>query len=93
MTAVATLKEVRYPELPSDSRDVVLISGAEMQSLPEYSMSVPTGAYVGKWWKRNLNARTRNTKPLWRACCYAPIPGIDPKVELHIHYCPVRYVE
>jgi hypothetical protein len=92
MTAVVdTLKEVRYPKLPSDSRDVVLISGAEMQSLPEYSLSNPTGVRIGKWWKRNIHAHDRRVKPLWRACCYAPTG--DTTGDALIHYCPVRYVE
>lgn len=83
------MNTVRYPALPSSSRTVVLITEAECESLGEYSMSVPTGVYVGKWWKRNLNVYKHGAKPLWRACCYGP--SDKPDVAL-IHFCPIQLV-
>jgi hypothetical protein len=37
----------------------VRLTWAELQALPEYSCSLPSGTYVGKRWKRNINAYAR----------------------------------
>lgn len=49
------------------------------ESLLEYSTSNPTGTFVGKVWKRDLNVFRKNgPDPDWRICEYVDHP--DPKL-------------
>lgn len=42
------------------------LSKAELDALPEYSMSVPTGTTIGKRWKRDNNVyRQHGSEPDW----------------------------
>lgn len=43
---------------------------ADFDLLPEYSATIPTGAYVGKMWKRRQPDR-------WLLCWYAPADKPD----------------
>ena len=47
----------------------------ELESMDEYSCSLPTGTTVGKIWKRNLTAFQRSQgrvlEPEWIVCMYA----------------------
>jgi hypothetical protein len=47
------LEEITFP------KRVVKLTRAELDSLPEYSCSLPTGATIGKQWKRNANAHRK----------------------------------
>ena len=64
--AAAELAEMMdyYNSLPSE-----LLSSRALQSLPEYSISTPTGAIAGKVWKRDLNfCRLFGPGPIWIIC-------------------------
>lgn len=50
----------------------------ELESMPEYSTTLPTGTTVGKLWKRNLNVHHRRAEPRWLVCMYGP--DSDPKM-------------
>jgi hypothetical protein len=43
---------------------LVGLTKKELDDLPEYSLSIPTGVFLGKKWKRNVNVGTKDG-PLW----------------------------
>jgi len=57
------------------------LTEAELEALPEYSTTVPTGTTIGKRWKRNLNWRS-DLPPRWVVGEYVadPEPGY---VQIH----------
>lgn len=79
--------EVRYPKLPLSNLDVVAITERELLDLPDYSMSVPTGVIIGKWWRRDANVYKRDALPHWLACCFGPGSREDTAA---IYFCKVR---
>lgn len=52
----------------------------QLDSLPEYSTSTPTGVYIGKIWKMNINCENRNgyrvpiNPPKWLICTFEEEP-------------------
>jgi len=48
-------------EIPS-SHKTVFMTRAELDRLPEYSMSIPTGATIGKRGRRNANVYERSPR-------------------------------
>jgi hypothetical protein len=62
------LQLLRYPALPKSIDDVVLIDEKALKNLPEYSQSIPTGVFAGKWWKRRQLTTPENSN--WKLCCY-----------------------
>lgn len=55
-----------------------VMSRAAFADLGEYSCTIPTGAYVGKRWRRDNNAFVRGAEPEWLLGEYVKDP--DPKV-------------
>lgn len=53
------------------------ISQKTLDSLPEYSMSLPSLTTIGKVWKRNLNVFEADQPPLWVICEYVEIGNPD----------------
>ncbi len=49
------------------------ISRKVFDSLPEYSISVPTGVFIGKVWKCDLNYNMTNHD--WVICEYVAVPN------------------
>jgi len=55
----------------------------ELDSLPEYSTTMPTGTTIGKFWKRNTNWMTHgggysapdSVNPKWVVCAYDENPN------------------
>jgi hypothetical protein len=63
------------------------LSAAEFNQLPDYSASLPTGAYPGKTWRRLDGAfdqafKARGGKPRWLIGRYDEIPGDASKVAI-----------
>lgn len=50
------------------------ITQKALNSLPEYSLSNPTGAFPGKVWKRALNPYEAEDKRIWVICEYVKHP-------------------
>lgn len=72
----------------------IFITVAQLNALPEYSRSVPTGVYPGKFWKREYTWRKKRGKKErkgWIICSYEEHP--DPKMrETHCkngYYVPL----
>lgn len=97
---MSQLKNTEVP--PNTSNDVweglpvLEVTEGYMNSLPEYSLTLPTGKIVGKRWKKNLNCgKSRNlkkmgggyesveVKPEWVICEYTEHP--NPEL-LYIQY-------
>jgi len=59
--------------------DVVLMSKAEFDALPEYSCSLPTGTTIGKTWRCNLVAYSMDgyQSPVWKMGEYVPHADTD----------------
>jgi hypothetical protein len=54
------------------------MSRKAFESLPEYSLSNPTGTIVGKVWRRDTNwHRTRGPEADWIVCEYVSHPNPD----------------
>lgn len=54
------------------------MSQAALDSLLDYSCSLPTATTIGKVWKRNLRFGTGDPEPLWMICEYAEKSPPDP---------------
>jgi len=52
----------------------VILTLAEFDALPEYSLSAPTGTFVGKRWKRRLWDEERRRWGGWLMGEYEPDP-------------------
>lgn len=50
----------------------------ELDSMPEYSTTLPTGTTVGKVWRADKNVNVRGASPEWVVAMY--IPDEDPKM-------------
>lgn len=55
--------------------DHALLTVEDFNALPEYSCSIPTGAFPGKMWRRHdgahdMSARARGHTPVWMLCWY-----------------------
>jgi hypothetical protein len=69
----------------SDKLPQEKISRKAFDSLPEYSMSNPTGAFPGNVWKRDLNwHRHHGADPNWIICEFVDHP--TDKTLLRIEY-------
>lgn len=66
------------------------IKQSTLDSLPEYSLSQPTGAWPGKVWKRNVRWG-QGGPPEWVICEYVESPG-DPNM-LRTEYRQPEIVE
>jgi hypothetical protein len=53
-----------------DDMETERITRASFEKLPEYSMSVPTGVFFGKVWRRNNKALIPDADPDWVICEY-----------------------
>lgn len=51
---------------------VALMDERTLKALPEYSATIPTGAYEGKMWKANKRFFHRDEQPIWVLCWYGP---------------------
>lgn len=60
--------------------DIAIMDQKTLDKLPEYSFSVPSGAYAGKMWKTELNTG-------WLLRWYEK--GLDPKT-ISINHRPIR---
>jgi len=58
------------------STNIVRFTTKAFDALLEYSCSLPTGVFIGKQWKRNLNFRT-NKPPKWLLGEYTEHPDPD----------------
>lgn len=68
---------------------VIRLTQSQLDGLPEYSCSIPTGTTIGKRWKRDVNAYPRgygpHPPPYWIVCEYAEHPT-DPENKVAIIY-------
>lgn len=77
-----------YAALP-----VVRMTKAEFDQLGEYSTSIPTGAYEGKRWKRNVYAVFRiHREVLWLQGQYLP-SLTHPATHLRVCWSRIEIVE
>lgn len=54
------------------------LTKAEFEALPEYSVTNPTGVYIGKRWRRHDGAHDpKCKKPVWLIGEYKPLFGRD----------------
>lgn len=60
--------------------DIAIMDRQTLTELPEYSASIPSGAYEGKMWRRQVRDQ-------WFLCWYAP--SDDPAM-LQINRRPIR---
>lgn len=75
------LAMLRFAQWP-----VVQMSQRELDNLPEYSASLPTGVRIGKRWKRDVHFRPgpRRHQPAWLLCEYT-VSALGPA------YCDIKY--
>jgi hypothetical protein len=62
----------RMPMRPC--RHTIRIFYWQLETMPEYSSSVPTGTTPFKLWKRNQNHRLPSLGPNWLVGQYYPVP-------------------
>jgi len=63
--------------------DIAIMDRSALQRLPEYSTTIPTGAYEGKMWRR------ANGPDKWFLCWYGP--SEDPDM-VSINSRPIRLI-
>lgn len=54
------------------------LTAAELNDLPEYSCSMPTGTTIGRMWKKDMYAYdpdNRHLSPTWVICQYVEHPN------------------
>ncbi len=64
-------------------RNEIRLYAWELESMPEYSLSLPTGQTPWKQWRRNVNVRRLEREPEWVVGQYVP--------SLHDGYVGIRW--
>ena len=79
MPELKTSSEIGYTRgMEKLDRIPVQLTRRELEKLPEYSCSLPTGTTIGKRWKRNVNPECRGAagmaidRGVWWLGEYAP---------------------
>lgn len=78
----------------SDAPAIIALTQRELDALPEYSCSTPTGTRIGKRWKRNKNAypALAGKPPEWWQGEYYELPESDPdKVVRGVEQIGIRW--
>lgn len=63
--------------------DIAIMDRSALNSLSEYSLSIPSGVYEGKMWKRK-------SRDGWQLCWYGPSDKPD---EVSINNRPIRLLQ
>lgn len=68
------IEQFIYWFLLNANSSCIELTQRELDNLPEYSTSIPTGVRWGKRWKRNQNFGVRGAPKLWVLGEYLPVP-------------------